>query len=166
MALNSDNITAPSFIPLNSFMTTREAAKYLNMSYWHFMRLVENEKIPGIRIADRWIFHQPDLDAYRKSTKTGETISLAEKALELLGQTLTQRQRDICAALVEGKRPSEIARQQQQTRQAIHAQLASIREKVEQLSWKHPNVSEILHESFTQTGSQKGTKFAFVPIVD
>ncbi len=120
--------------PLNGYLTTREAAAHLNMSYWHFMHLVEANRIPGIRVVDRWLFSPADLDSYRRSTKSGELTSLAQAALDASTITLTARQRAICEGIVAGNRPAEIARQQQQSRQAVHAQLALIREKLQQIS--------------------------------
>jgi excisionase family DNA binding protein len=132
MALSKNEIAyRPN--PLNGYLTTREAASYLRMSYWHFMHLVEANRIPGIRIVDRWLFSPADLDDYRRSTKSGEIIELARTALGASHVALTARQRLICEAIIAGNRPAEIARQQNQSRQAVHAQLASIREKVQQI---------------------------------
>ncbi len=117
---------------LAGYLTTREAAVHLNMSYWHFMHLVEDERIHGIRILDRWLFTQEDLDVYRRSTKSGEILELARTALSSPHLALTPRQHAICEALTAGSRPADIARQQNQTRQAVHAQIALIREKMAQ----------------------------------
>jgi excisionase family DNA binding protein len=116
--------------PFHGYLTTREAATYLHMSYWHFMHLVEANRIPGTRIVDRWLFSPADLDEYRRSTKSGELTELAQTALQIPYTILTPRQQSICEALLTGSRPAEIARQQQQSRQAVHAQIALIREKV------------------------------------
>lgn len=118
--------------PLSGYVTTREAATQLNMSYWHFMHLVEADRIPGIRIVDRWLFSPADLETYRKSTRSGEITELARAALESPTISLTPRQRIICEAIATGSRPADIARQQSQSRQAVHAQLALIRDKVTQ----------------------------------
>jgi excisionase family DNA binding protein len=134
MALSKAEAAAYRPNPLNGYLTTREAASYLQMSYWHFMHLVEANRIPGIRIVDRWLFSPPDLDDYRRSTRSGETIELARTALNTSQVSLTPRQRSICEAITAGLRPAEIARQQQQSRQAVHAQLALIREKVQQIT--------------------------------
>jgi excisionase family DNA binding protein len=117
--------------PLSGYLTTREAATQLGMSYWHFMHLVEAERIPGIRVVDRWLFSPADLETYRRSTRSGEITELARRALSSSDITLTPRQLAICQAIAEGQRPAEIARQQQQSRQAVHAQLTLIREKVQ-----------------------------------
>src|SRR6266536_744770 len=66
---------------LNGMLTTHEAAKQLDLSYWHFMHLVEAGRIPGVRVVDRWLFSPNDLDAYRRS-KYGELEDLAKTALE------------------------------------------------------------------------------------
>lgn len=116
--------------PLVGYLTTREAAEQLGMSYWHFMHLVEAQRIPGIRIVDRWLFSPADLEAYRRSTRSGEITELARLALSSPAVTLTPRQFTICEAIVNGQRPADIARHQQQSRQAVHAQLTLIREKV------------------------------------
>lgn len=117
--------------PLAGYLTTREAANRLGMSYWHFMHLVEAQRIPGIRVVDRWLFNTADLDDYRKSTRSGEITELARLALSSPDITLTPRQTSICQAITAGQRPADIARQQQQSRQAVHAQLTLIREKVQ-----------------------------------
>ncbi len=116
--------------PLLGYLTTREAATYLGMSYWHFMHLVEAERIHGLRVVDRWLFAPVDLDIYRRSTRSGEIAELARIALSSPDIALTPRQATICEAIANGSRPADIARQQQQSRQAVHAQLALIREKV------------------------------------
>lgn len=133
--------------PLYGYLTTRESAAYLHMSYWHFMHLVEADRIQGLRIVDRWLFSPADLDTYRHSTKTGAIIHLAQNALHSPYVNLTPRQRVICEAIVAGNRPAEIARQQQQSRQAVHAQLALIREKMQHQAMQteilppHPQVA-------------------------
>ncbi len=132
MALRNTDHPRPH--PLAGYLTTREAAAHLSMSYWHFMHLVEAEKIPGMRIVDRWLFSPADLDAYRRSTKSGAITDLAHSALTTPTVALTPRQREICEAIVSGSRPAEIARQQQQSRQAVHAQIALIREKLAALT--------------------------------
>jgi excisionase family DNA binding protein len=130
MALRRPEPSSPRPNPLTGYLTTREAADYLGMSYWHFMHLVEDQRIPGMRIVDRWLFAPVDLDAYRRSTRSGEIAELARLALSSATVVLTPRQRTICEAIATGQRPADIARQQQQSRQAVHAQLALIREKV------------------------------------
>lgn len=124
--------------PLNGYLTTREAATYLSMSYWHFMHLVEANRIHGLRVVDRWLFAPKDLDTYRRSTRSGEIAELARIALSSPDIPLTPRQTTICEALIAGARPAEIARQQSQSRQAVHAQLALIREKVQTYQALHP----------------------------
>lgn len=129
MALSTRDLP-PRLRHLNGYLTTREAAAHLNMSYWHFMHLVEAARIPGIRVVDRWLFSPADLETYRRSTKSGEVTALARTALASRQIALTTRQRAICEALSTGTRPAEIARQQAQSRQAVHAQIAQIREKL------------------------------------
>ena len=114
---------------LNGMLTTHEAAKQLDLSYWHFMHLVEAGRIPGIRVVDRWLFSPDDLDEYRRS-KFGELEDMARAALENPGVDLTEKQEIICRHLLSNERPSEIARQLQQSRQAVHSQISLIREKV------------------------------------
>lgn len=130
MALRTPEPSSPRPNPVSGYLTTREAADYLGMSYWHFMHLVEDQRIPGIRIVDRWLFAPVDLDTYRRSTRSGEIAELARLALSSPNVALTPRQRTICEAIATGQRPADIARHQQQSRQAVHAQLALIREKV------------------------------------
>ena len=52
MALRSDELHH-NLQHLNGMLTTHEAAKHLDLSYWHFMHLVEKGLIPGIRVVDR-----------------------------------------------------------------------------------------------------------------
>lgn len=117
---------------LNGMLTTHEAAKHLGLSYWHFMHLVEAGRIPGIRVVDRWLFSPDDLDDYRRS-KYGELEDMARTALEHPATGLTEKQETICRHLLENERPSAIARRLQQSRQAVHSQIALIREKVSRL---------------------------------
>ncbi len=126
---------------LNGMLTTHEAAKQLDLSYWHFMHLVEAGRIPGVRIVDRWLFSPDDLDDYRRS-KFGELGDLARTALEHPGASLTEKQETICRYLINYERPSEIARKLQQSRQAVHSQISLIREKVSRLQ-AEPNTIAI-----------------------
>ena len=122
---------------LNGMLTTHEAAKQLDLSYWHFMHLVEAGRIPGIRVVDRWLFSPEDLDEYRRS-KYGELEDIARTALESPDVDLTEKQEIICRHLLNNERPSEIARKLQQSRQAVHSQLSLIREKVARLNQETP----------------------------
>lgn len=131
MALRSDELHY-SLKHLNGMLTTREAAEQLRMSYWHFMHLVESGRIPGVRIVDRWLFSPTDLDEYRRR-KYGELEDMARLALESSAVDLTEKQEHICHLLLAGQRPSDIARNLQQSRQAVHSQIALIREKVSRL---------------------------------
>jgi DNA-binding CsgD family transcriptional regulator len=117
---------------LNGMLTTHEAAKQLDLSYWHFMHLVEAGRIQGVRIVDRWLFFPRDLDSYRRS-RYGELEDLARTALESPQVGLTEKQAVICNHLLSNKRPSEIARTLQQSRQAVHSQISLIREKVSRI---------------------------------
>ncbi len=125
---------------LNGMLTTHEAARQLDLSYWHFMHLVEAGRIPGIRIVDRWLFSPSDLDNYRRS-KFGELEDMARTALEDPRVGLTEKQGVICHHLLSNQRPSEIARQLQQSRQAVHSQISLIREKVSRLQAKSASPS-------------------------
>jgi excisionase family DNA binding protein len=131
MALRSDELHY-NLKHLNGMLTTREAAEQLRMSYWHFMHLVESGRIPGVRIVDRWLFSPTDLDAYRRR-KYGELEDMARVSLEDPTIELTEKQEHICRLLLAGQRPSDIARELQQSRQAVHAQIALIKEKVSRL---------------------------------
>jgi len=122
---------------LNPMLTTHEAAKLLNLSYWHFMHLVEAGRISGVRIVDRWLFSLDDLLAYRRS-KYGELEDLARTALNHPRIELTEKQRSICHGLINDERPSAIARKLQQSRQAVHSQIALIREKVARIQGEVP----------------------------
>jgi len=128
MALRSDELHY-SLQHINGMLTTHEAAKQLDLSYWHFMHLVEKGRIPGMRVVDRWLFSPIDLDEYRRS-KYGELEDMAKTALEHPAVGLTEKQETICRYLVNSERPSQIARKLQQSRQAVHSQITLIREKV------------------------------------
>jgi excisionase family DNA binding protein len=117
---------------LNGLLTTHEAAKQLDLSYWHFMHLVEAGRIPGIRVVDRWLFTPDDLNDYRRS-KYGVMEDLARTALEHPEISLTEKQAIICRYLLSNDRPSEIARKLQHSRQAVHSQISLIREKISRL---------------------------------
>lgn len=114
---------------LNGMMTTHEAAKHLDLSYWHFMHLVEAGRIPGVRVVDRWLFSPDDLNDYRRS-RYGQLEDMARLALDHPAIGLTEKQAIICQYIVANERPSEIARKLQQSRQAVHSQISLIREKV------------------------------------
>ncbi len=128
MALRSDELQY-NLQHLNGMLTTHEAAKQLDLSYWHFMHLVEAGRIPGVRVVDRWLFSPNDLNDYRRS-KYGELEDLANLALDHPGVDLTEKQATICRYLTSNERPSDIARKLQQSRQAVHSQISLIREKV------------------------------------
>jgi excisionase family DNA binding protein len=128
MALRSDELHH-NLQHLNGMMTTHEAAKQLDLSYWHFMHLVEAGRIPGVRVVDRWLFSPDDLDGYRRS-KYGELEDMARTALEHPAVGLTEKQEIICRYLLNNERPSNIARKLRQSRQAVHSQIGLIKEKV------------------------------------
>ncbi len=128
MAIRSEELHS-NLQQLHGMLTTHEAAKQLDLSYWHFMHLVEAGRIPGVRVVDRWLFSPDDLDDYRRS-KYGKLEDMASTALNSPAVNLTERQAAICRYLVSNERPSEIARKLQQSRQAIHSQIALIKEKV------------------------------------
>lgn len=128
MVLRSDELHR-NLQHLNGMLTTHEAAKQLDLSYWHFMHLVEAGRIPGVRVVDRWLFAPDDLDDYRRS-KYGALEDMARTALAHPSIDLTEKQAIICRYLIDNKRPSDIARTLQQSRQAVHSQIALIREKV------------------------------------
>src|SRR6266478_6756497 len=134
MALRSDELHR-NLQHLNGMLTTHEAAKQLDLSYWHFMHLVEAGRIPGVRVVDRWLFSPVDLDDYRRS-KYGELEDMAKTALEHPAIDLTEKQETICRYLVNSQRPSDIARKLQQSRQAVHSQITLIREKVSRIKPK------------------------------
>jgi len=131
MALRSDELHY-NLQHLNGMLTTHEAAKHLDLSYWHFMHLVEAGRIPGVRVVDRWLFSPNDLNDYRRS-RYGELEDLARLALDHPGIDLTEKQGIICRHLANSERPSDIARKLQQSRQAVHSQITLVREKVSRL---------------------------------
>ena len=131
MALRSDELHR-NLQHLNGLMTTHEAAKQLDLSYWHFMHLVEAGRIPGVRVVDRWLFSPDDLDDYKRS-KYGELEDMARTALEHPAVGLTEKQETICRYLIDNERPSAIARKLQQSRQAVHSQITLIKEKVSRI---------------------------------
>src|SRR5437588_4567788 len=117
---------------LSGMLTTHEAAKHLDLSYWHFMHLVEKGHIPGVRVVDRWLFLPSDLNEYRRR-KYGQLEDMAKTALEHPLVELTEKQEIICQYLISGERPSEIARKLKHSRQAVHSQIILIREKVSRI---------------------------------
>jgi len=125
MVLRSDELHR-NLQHLNGMLTTHEAAKQLDLSYWHFMHLVEAGRIPGVRVVDRWLFSPDD---YRRS-KYGKLEDMARAALTHPAIDLTEKQATICQYLIDNQRPSEIARKLHQSRQAVHSQISLIREKV------------------------------------
>lgn len=131
MALRSDELHY-NLKHLGGMLTTHEAAKQLDLSYWHFMHLVEKGQIPGVRVVDRWLFSPVDLDDYRRR-KYGELEDMAKTALEHPAVGLTEKQEEICRCLASSERPSQIARKLQQSRQAVHSQITLIREKVSRI---------------------------------
>jgi excisionase family DNA binding protein len=131
MALRSDELHY-NLQHLNGMLTTHEAARHLDLSYWHFMHLVEAGRIPGVRVVDRWLFSPNDLNEYRRS-RYGELEDLARLALDHPSVDLTEKQEVICRYLANSERPSDIARKLQQSRQAVHSQIALIREKVSRI---------------------------------
>ncbi len=152
MALRSDELHY-NLQHLNGMLTTHEAAEKLDLSYWHFMHLVEKGQIPGVRVVDRWLFSPVDLDEYRHN-KYGELEDMAKTALEHPAVDLTEKQATICRYLVSSERPSQIARKLQQSRQAVHSQISLIREKVTRLQSpkaskapKHPPEKSLNGES-------------------
>nr|HET6903723.1 helix-turn-helix domain-containing protein [Ktedonobacteraceae bacterium] len=137
MALRSDELHY-NLQHLNGMLTTHEAAKQLDLSYWHFMHLVEAGRIPGMRVVDRWLFSPVDLDEYRRS-KYGELEDMAKTALEHPAIGLTEKQETICRYIVNSERPSQIARKLQQSRQAVHSQITLIRGKVLRIQAAKPS---------------------------
>jgi len=131
MALRSDEL-GYNLQHLNGMLTTHEAAEQLDLSYWHFMHLVEKGQIPGVRVVDRWLFSPIDLDEYRHR-KYGELEDMAKTALDDPAIGLTEKQEEICRCLASSERPSHIARKLQQSRQAVHSQITLIREKVSRI---------------------------------
>jgi excisionase family DNA binding protein len=114
---------------LSGLLNSHQSAEYLQLTYWHFMRLVESGRIPGMRVVDRWLFDPDDLEEYRRS-RFGDLEDAARAALTRKEVTLTAKQERLCKQILNGKRPSDIARDLQLSRQAIHAQLGIIRDKV------------------------------------
>lgn len=137
MALRSDELHR-NLQHLNGLMTTHEAAKQLDLSYWHFMHLVEAGRIAGMRVVDRWLFSPDDLDDYRRS-KYGRLEDMARTALEHPAIGLTEKQEIICRYLIDNERPSAIARKLQQSRQAVHSQISLIKEKVSRIQAEPAN---------------------------
>jgi excisionase family DNA binding protein len=140
MALRSDELHY-NLQHLNGMLTTHEAAKQLDLSYWHFMHLVEAGRIPGVRVVDRWLFSPVDLDDYRRS-RYGELEDMARTALDHPGVGLTEKQEAICRFLVNSERPSQIAGKLHQSRQAVHSQISLIREKVTRIQSPKPSPQE------------------------
>jgi len=156
MALRSDELHH-SLQHLNGMLTTHEAAKQLDLSYWHFMHLVEKGRIPGVRVVDRWLFSPIDLDEYRRS-RYGELEDMAKTALEHPAVELTEKQETICLYLVNSERPSQIARKLQQSRQAVHSQITLIREKVMRTQTPKPSNNQATKTQPTSNGKPRRTR--------
>jgi excisionase family DNA binding protein len=155
MALRSEEL--PSRLEsLKGLLTSHEAAQYLQMTYWHFMHLVEGGRIPGMRVVDRWLFASDDLDAYRRQ-RYGQLEDTVRGAMEDPAVNLTERQAAICQAILDGKRPAEVARQLRQSRQAVHAQLGLIREKLIQSQTRKPYASDANAARTPATRTTPGT---------
>lgn len=146
---------------LNGMLTTHEAAKELDLSYWHFMHLVEAGRIQGVRVVDRWLFSPDDLADYRRS-KYGVLEDMARLALNHPDIGLTEKQAMICNYLLANKRPSDIARTLQQSRQAVHSQISLIREKVSRTQAlttnPSPNSYPDSHTNLPITSSRRTTR--------
>jgi DNA-binding CsgD family transcriptional regulator len=151
MALRSEDLPT-RLQSLSGLLTSHEAAHYLQMTYWHFMHLVEGERIAGLRVVDRWLFSPEDLEAYRRE-RYGELEDTARAALNNADITLTDKQATICRDILAGHKPSDIARQLRQSRQAVHAQLGLVREKVVQAEAAKPNDSKRSPLSSSSTSS-------------
>jgi excisionase family DNA binding protein len=136
MALRSDELHH-NLQHLNGMLTTHEAAEHLDLSYWHFMHLVEKGLIPGVRVVDRWLFSPTDLNEYRRR-KYGQLEEMAKTALEHPSVELTVKQEVICQHLANFERPSEIARKLKHSRQAVHSQITLIKEKVSRIQPLNP----------------------------
>src|SRR5260370_17726512 len=106
MALRSDELHY-NLQHLNGMLTTHEAAKHHNLSYWHFMHLVEKGLIPGVRVVDRWLFSPDDLNEYRRR-KYGPLEDMAKTALDHPAVDLTKKQEPICNTPVNTDPPSQI----------------------------------------------------------
>ena len=139
MALRSDELH-DDLKHLEGMLTTHEAAEQLRMSYWHFMHLVESKRIQGRQLLGRWLFSPTDLDDYRRR-RYGELEDMARLALKHPKAGLTEKQEHICRLLLTSQRPSDIARELQQSRQAVHSQIALIKEKVARLQSPQPTES-------------------------
>jgi DNA-binding CsgD family transcriptional regulator len=140
MALRSEELPG-RLQSLSGLLTSHEAAQFLQMTYWHFMHLVEAGRIPGLRVVDRWLFSPEDLESYRRS-RVGDLEDACREALDNPDVALTEKQEAICRRVLAGRRPSEIARELHQSRQAVHAQLGLIRDKLAPTDAGKPDASD------------------------
>src|SRR5437660_10919045 len=108
MVLRSDELHR-NLQHLNGMLTTHEAAKQLDLSYWHFMHLVEAGRIQGVRVVDRWLFSLDDLADYRRS-KYGVLEDMARLALKHPAIDLTETQDIIFRYLLANKPHTNIPR--------------------------------------------------------
>jgi excisionase family DNA binding protein len=141
MALRSEDLPT-RLQSLSGLLTSHEAASYLQMTYWHFMHLVEAGRIRGLRVVDRWLFAPDDLDVYRRS-RYGDLEDAARAAMERQDIVLTEKQQALCQRILAGRRPSDIARELHQSRQAVHAQIGLIRDKLAQSESSTPGANDI-----------------------
>jgi excisionase family DNA binding protein len=161
MALRSDELHH-NLQHLNGMLTTHEAAKHLDLSYWHFMHLVEKRLIPGVRVVDRWLFSPNDLNEYRRR-RYGQLEDMAKTALDHPAVELTEKQEIICQYLLNSERPSEIARKLKQSRQAVHSQITLIKEKVSRMqpNTAIPQTLETFQDTPTRTTRVSGKPIPF-----
>ncbi|KNF09851.1 DNA binding domain, excisionase family [Gottschalkia purinilytica] len=63
-------------------MTAKEAAKYLDISYWLILELVKRKEIPCIDLGNRKLFRKHSLDAWMNK-KEQESIEHEESEYEI-----------------------------------------------------------------------------------
>lgn len=114
---------------LHELLTTEEAARALQLSHDRVYRLLEQQQLGGIRIANRWLVRPADLATFRER-RYGQVAGLCKNALAEPSIRLTEKQRSICETLQHGGSITTAARSLNLPRPSIYAQLSLVRKKL------------------------------------
>lgn len=115
--------------PFQGFITARQAAQQLGLSHDRVYRLLEQRRLGGIRIANRWLLRPADLAAYRER-RYGHVPALCSAALHEPHIRLTEKQRRICEALQHGASMTSTSRLLGLPRPSLYAQVQLVRKKL------------------------------------
>jgi excisionase family DNA binding protein len=115
--------------PFQGFITAKQAATELGLSHDRVYRLLEQRRLGGIRIANRWLLRPADLAAYRQR-RYGPVPALCHAALHEPSLRLTEKQRRICEALQHGTSMTTASRLLDLPRPSLYAQIQLVRKKL------------------------------------